>query len=273
MKVWLDGRLVDEEDAVVSVFDHGITVGDGVFETLRTYGGTLFAATRHLARLAVSAERLGLTPPPGDVLRGALDEVVAANGVADAAVRVTLTSGRGPAGSGRGGGPATVVVAAMPLPAWPATAAVAVVPWARNERSALAGVKTTSYAENVLALAWAAARGAAEAIFANLAGNVCEGTGSNVFAAVDGTLLTPPLAAGCLAGVTRALLLEAGVAVERDLSVDALRRADEAFVTSTTRGVQPVGSVDGVPLAAAPGELTARATAALAGVVAAGADP
>ncbi len=194
MKVWLDGRLVDEIDARVSVFDHGFTVGDGVFETIKTYRGRPFAVRRHLERLEASAAGMGLQAPPGDVLRAALDEVASANGLVDAALRITLTGGPGPMGSARGDAGTTAVVAPGLLPAWPPTAAVAVVPWPRNERGALAGLKTTSYGENVVALAWARQRGADEAVFCNLAGNLCEGTGTNVFVATQGRLVTPPSA-------------------------------------------------------------------------------
>jgi branched-chain amino acid aminotransferase len=136
---------------------------------------------------------------------------------------------------------------------------VAVLPWPRNERGLLAGVKTTSYAENVRALAWARERGAAEAIFGNLAGNLCEGTGTNVVVVTGGRLVTPPLSAGGLAGVTRALVVEwAGVA-EEDLPLAALASAEEAFLTGTTRDVQPIRLVDGVPLPAMPGPLTRKA--------------
>jgi len=273
-KVWLNGSLVDEADAVVSVLDHGFTVGDGVFETLRTYGGRPFAVRRHLDRLASSAAGMALPGlPSSDALRSALDEVVAANGLGDAVLRITVTSGPGPAGSARPPGPPTVVVSSSPAPAWPPTVDVAVVPWPRNDRGALSGYKTTSYGENVVALARAVEQGAGEAVFANLAGDLCEGTGSNVVVAAGGRLVTPPLRSGCLAGVTRALVIEACGVIEDDLPLAALARAPEAFLTSTTREVQPIRAVDGHPLAAAPGPLTTAAAAALAALIAATPDP
>lgn len=272
MTVWLNGRLVDDGDAVVSVFDHGLTVGDGVFETLRTHRGRPFAVRRHLERLAASAAGMGLEAPPAGVLRDALDQVAAAAGPGDGTLRITLTGGPGPLGSARGDAGPTVVIAPGRLAPWPATTAVAVVPWPRNERGALAGLKTTSYGENVVALAWARARGADEAVFANLAGRLCEGTGTNVVVERGGRLVTPPLSSGCLAGVTRALVMEVGGVVEGDLSPDDLRRAGEAFLTSTTREVQAIGAVDGARLPA-PGPLTTAAAAALAALVAADLDP
>lgn len=273
VKVWLNGALVDAADASVSVFDHGVTVGDGVFETLKTYGGRPFAVRRHLDRLAASAAGMGLVAPPADVLRAALDEVATANGLAGAVVRITVTSGPGPRGSVRGSSGPTVVVAPAAPAAWPPSVAVAVVPWPRNERGALVGLKTTSYGENVVALAWARERGASEAVFANLAGNLCEGTGSNVVLGIGGRLVTPPLSSGCLAGVTRALVMEACGVAEDDLPVSALAGADEAFLTSTTREVQPISAVDGRPLPSSPGPLTTRAAAGLAAVIESDLDP
>ena len=140
---------------------------------------------------------------------------------------------------------------------------MATVPWPRNERGALAGLKTTSYAENVVALADAQARGASEAIFANLAGHLCEGTGSNVFYVVDGELRTPTLASGCLAGVTRALVLEWYGGREVDEPIEVVERASEVFLVSTTRDVQAVSRWDDRELPA-PGPVTAEVRDAVA---------
>jgi branched-chain amino acid aminotransferase len=147
---------------------------------------------------------------------------------------------------------------------FPATGDVTVVPWPRNERGALAGLKTTSYADNALALAYAKERGGGEAIFGNLAGNLCEGTGSNVFVVRGGRLVTPPLSSGCLAGVTRALVLEWCGGEEEDVPLEEFHRAEEAFLTSTTRDVQPIRAVDGTVLPEAPGPITAKAMEAFA---------
>ena len=138
---------------------------------------------------------------------------------------------------------------------WPETTAVRTVPWPRNERGALAGLKTTSYGENVVALARAAEAGASEAIFANLAGHLCEGTGSNVFYVVDGELRTPTLDSGCLAGVTRALILEWWGGTEVDEPMEVLADASEVFLASTTRDVQGVSQWDDRELPA-PGPVT-----------------
>ena len=274
MKVWIDGQLVDESDARVSPFDHALLTGDGVFEALKVYDGRPFAVRRHLDRLERSATGLGLPLPDRAVLERALAETVAANVVGvDGRVRLTVTGGPSPLGTDRGDGGPTVIVAATPTTPWPATCDVAVCPWPRNERSAIAGIKTVSYAENVVALAWAKERGAGEAIFANTVGDLCEGTGTNVFLVLDDRLITPPLASGCLAGVTRDLLVELVDVAEASVPVGALREASEAFLTSSTREVQPIGAVDGTTLPTVPGPHTEKAAAAFRALVSRTLDP
>jgi branched-chain amino acid aminotransferase len=277
-QIWIDGSLVGVGQATVSPFDHGIIVGDGVFETLKVVDGTAFAMRRHLVRLRRSAAGLGLTITyDDDELRAAAQSVIEANHVGAGRLRLTVTGGVGPLGSDRGDRGPTVMAATADLAAWPPTAAVATVEWRRNERSAVAGLKTTSYAENVIALAYAHDHDATEAIFANTLDHLCEGTGTNVFVATDGRLATPPLSSGCLAGVTRELVIEAladrGVTVATDdLPLEALASADEAFLTSSTRDVQAIGSVDGVALLA-PGPMTIAAAEAFAALAARDLDP
>jgi branched-chain amino acid aminotransferase len=276
--VWLNGALVEERDARISPFDHGLLVGDGVFETLRIVGHVPFAWTRHLDRLTRSAAGIGLNVPSGDELRAAADAVVAANDVTSGRLRVTVTGGPAALGSERSKNTPTVIVVAAPMTPWPPMVDVVNVPWTRNECSATAGLKTISYAENVRALAYAHEHAAGEAIFANTAGDLCEGTGTNVFCAQGGELRTPPLHSGCLPGVTRALVIELctrhGVPIEEaDLLRDALAGSDEAFLTSSTRDVQPIARVDGKELPAAPGPLTARAAELFAALVRDNNDP
>lgn len=272
--VWLDGELVPPDRAVVSIFDHGLTVGDGVFETLKAVEGVPFATRRHLERLRRSAFGLRLRVPyDDDELRAAMAGVLASHGdLPLARVRVTVTGGPAPLGSDRGEAGPTVVIAAGPLAEAAPSTSVCTVPWPRNEHGAMAGIKTTSYAENVLALAFAKERGCTEAIFATTTGLLCEGTGSNVFVGIGGRLVTPPLTSGCLAGVTRDLVLEATDAVEEDISMEAYREADEVFLTSTGRDVQPVHRVDERMLPT-PGPLTRAAAEAFADRMAADTDP
>jgi branched-chain amino acid aminotransferase len=256
----------------VSPFDHGFTVGDGVFETCKVDGGRPFALTRHLTRLAASAEGLGLPAPDPERVRAGVAELLAAEPGAGR-LRITYTGGPGPLGSDRGDEGNTLVLAVSPGGHWDATTKVAVVPWVRNERSAVVGLKTTAYAENVVALEYAHARGASEAIFANTVGALCEGTGSNIFCVVDGALVTPSLDSGCLAGITRALVIEWCGAKEVELTLDALQQADEVFLTSSTRDVQPVHAVGDDLVAEAPGRVTKQALEVFAGRAAADIDP
>ncbi|WP_093170929.1 aminotransferase class IV [Sinosporangium album] len=272
--VWLDGRLVAPENAVVSVFDHGLVVGDGVFETIKIVNGTPFALTRHLHRLRASAAAMDLPEPDLDAFADGIRACLAAAPPRPLGkIRVTYTSGAGPLGSERGdSGTTSVVIVGEQAP--PAdTAAVVVVPWARNEHGAMTGVKTTSYGENARALAYAKAKGGSEALFGNTAGDLCEGTGSNVFLVRHGRLTTPPLSSGCLAGVTRGLVLEWCGGEEATAPLAALTEADEVFLTSTTRDIQPVRMVDGTAIPAAPGPVTAKAMRVFAERAEADTDP
>ena len=171
---------------------------------------------------------------------------------------MTWTAGVAPHGSERGGAPATLVVTVGELRAWEPSCSLATVPWARNERSAVAGLKTTSYAENVVALAYAHKQGADEALFLDTRGRICEGTGSNVFVVIDGRLVTPGTNTGCLAGVTRALVMDWCWGEEAELTPTDLAAAAEVFITSSTRDIQPVHAVDDHRFDA-PGPVTAKA--------------
>lgn len=267
---WVNGALVPAAEATTSARDHGFVVGDGVFEAVKVDHGEVFALTRHVDRMARSAAGMGLAGFDPALVRRAAAEVVDANRDLLRSgfdiLRVTFTGGPGILGSGRVTGEApTLVLGITPGHDPEPTTAVVTVPWRRNEQGALTGLKTTSYGENVLALARAQAAGASEAVFANTRGELCEGTGTNVFVVRDGELLTPPLSSGCLAGVTRALVLEWSGGREVDLPYDALATADEVFLTSTARDVQPVTAVDGRPVGdGAPGPVTRAVAEAFA---------
>jgi branched-chain amino acid aminotransferase len=276
--IWLNGDLLDEATARISVFDHGLLVGDGVFETLRVYGGVPFAWRRHDERLRHSADGLGLTVPETSTLQDAAAQVLDTNALTEGRLRITITGGPSPLGSERGDGEPTVVVAARPAKAWPAAEAILTVPWSRNEHGATTGLKTISYAENVRALAYAHGHGADEALFLNTRGEVCEATGSNVFIVRDGVVCTPPETAGCLLGVTRALVLELcvreAIACEQPTLRPAdLLAADEAFLTSSTREVQPISAIDGRALGSVPGPITTRLATAFRHLISTEIDP
>jgi branched-chain amino acid aminotransferase len=263
VRVWVNGQQVDPATPSIGALDHGVTVGDGAFETCRVLDGAPFALTRHAARLDRSLAGLGLPPADHSVIDAGIKSVLAGEPIGFGRLRYTVTGGAGPLGSDRDESPLTYIVTAAAQPPNPKTGKVVVVPWTRNERSATAGLKTTSYAENVVALAYAKERGGVEALFANSVGNLCECTGSNVFVVVDDEILTPDLGSGPLAGVTRALLIEwcreEGVVVrEGPLPMSILDRASEVFITSSTKDVLPVHALDDRKVEA-PGPVTSRA--------------
>ena len=276
-RVWVNGRLTGVTEPAVAALDHGVTVGDGGFETAKVDQGQVFAATRHARRLDATLAGLGLPPADHDFLAKGVEAVLGAGPrIEFGRLRYSVAGGAGPLGSDRDDSPLTYIVTAGEQPRPPASASVAVVPWVRNERSAVAGLKTTSYAENVVALAYAKQRGAIEAVFANTRGELCECTGSNIFVVRDGVILTPPLDSGCLAGITRAVTIEwcreEGVEVrEEAMPVEVLGEADEVFITSSTKDVLAIHAVDDRPIE--PGPVTARAAEVFAKLSADRVDP
>lgn len=247
LRVWVNGRLYDDPDqASVRVTDHGLVVGDGVFEAIKVTGAGPFSVQRHLNRMSRSAAALGLPAPDHGLVRQGIDAVLADRSYEHGKIRITYTGGYGPLGSQAPYGPPTLVVAAEAVSLYPPTTTIATAPWRRNEYGALTGVKSTSYAENVRGLAYAVDRGASEAIFLNTAGDVCEGTGTNIFVVVHDRVVTPPLSSGALAGITRELLLEWTDVEERDLTPDEALAADEVFITSSLRDVQGIERWDDV---------------------------
>ena len=277
LQVWVDDRLVPADQAVVSVYDRGFRTGEGVFETLRAYGQHVFRLAAHLERARAGAEELGFDPGPTDRLAEAVRATAAANHEAldgaDSALRLTISAGLIDPESpipGRGVGPPTVVVTSHPLAASAEGATAVTVPLARE----LPHVKAVSYLVAVTAKRRARELGADEALLTDGQGHVLEGATSNVFAVVDGTLVTPPTGAGLLAGVTRAVVLELtdqlGVpSQERALSLAELLQADEAFLTSTTRELVALTEVDGRAIGTSgAGELLGRLHGAYAAEVA-----
>jgi branched-chain amino acid aminotransferase len=271
VRVHIDGRVCLAEEAKISVFDRGFLYGDSVYETIASYRGRLFATAEHLARLERSAQRIGMRSPPRDAMERAIADTVAAAGNAESRVRIMLTRGVGrldldPAAAGD----TQLVVIVWPLSAPTAEmyargVAVAVVSVARNDPRAIdPAVKSGNYLNNVLALGEARRAGAYEAILCAADGTVAEGASSNVFAVVAGVVRTPPVEVGILDGITRGKVLGLcrghGVPLaEVRITPGELRAADEAFITSATRGVLPVTRIDGQPVGAGvPGPVTRR---------------
>ena len=270
--IWSNGRLHGPEDLLLSGVDHGLTVGDGVFETCAVYDGTAFALTRHLRRLKRSALGLGLAAPDEGAVREGVAAVLADAGPEVGRLRITLTGGPGPLGSHRFAPEdqsQSILVLAGPGVRSEVSRVVRV-PWVRNERSSVAGLKTTSYAENVVTVAEAYRRGADEAVLANTVGELCEGTASNVFVEREGELVTPPLSSGCLAGITRELLLEwaaaAGLPVREaapgelryEVLDDVADGSAHLMMSGSIRNVSPVVSLDGADIDAGPLSLEAQ---------------
>jgi branched-chain amino acid aminotransferase len=263
VRAWVNGELVDPAAPAIAAVDHGVTVGDGVFETCKVVDGVPFALQRHARRLDRSMAGLGLPAADHNIIDNGIKAVLAGEPIAYGRLRYTVTGGVGPLGSDRDSSPLTYIVTAGPQAVNPETGKLVVVPWTRNELSATAGLKTTSYAENVVALAYAKERGGVEALFANSVGNLCECTGSNVFVVVDGEILTPDLTSGPLAGVTRDLVIEwcreEGLTVHAEpLPMSILTQAAEVFITSSVKDVMAVHAVGDHPVVA-PGPVTAQA--------------
>lgn len=247
MRAWIDGQVVS--DAQVSVADHGFTVGDGVFETLKTIDGRPCAFTRHMRRLLHSASGMLLPAPDLESIRSGVDQLIGGHqGIGR--LRITFTGGVASSGSGRPQQlrPTTVITHVDANP-WPDEANVITIDWPRNERSPISGLKTTSYAENVLALARANEAGADEALLPNTVGHLCEGTGSNVIVRLSGIWVTPPLSSGCLAGITRELAVERLGVLESEIAMDQLADIEAMCLASSTRDLQAVGLIDGRRLA------------------------
>lgn len=278
---WVDGRLVDGQGPAIPASDHGLLLGDGVYTTVAVRDGVAIALTRHIARLESSLQAMGIASPGHDEIASAVAQTLAAGHHGAVRLRVTVTSGDGPAGLRRGSTPRVIVWAGPAVEHGPCDAVRG--PWARNERSAVAGIKTTSYAQNVVMAAWARERGASECLIANTRGELCEGVGSNVFVELGGELLTPALDTGCLPGIARSLILEWGKAEgapvreahDGELPFDVLERvlAGDAYaaVSSSTRGLAALASLDGVSLQ--PGPLVTQVAVMLAERIARDPDP
>lgn len=247
MKVWLNGALLEAEDARIDPADRGFTLGDGLFETIAVRGGKILRLEAHLARLRRGCDVLGIPRPAG--IENALAELTAADGLKEAALRLTVT--RGPAARGLVSPgkiqPTTCITAAvLPGPRPPARCVIATVT-RRNEHSPLASIKSLNYLDNILAAREAAAAGAEEAILLNTAGLVAEAAASNLFILKNGQLLTPPVSDGALPGVMRAAVIAATGGREQSLRPEDLPEAEGLLLTSSL-GIRLVASIDGKAL-------------------------
>jgi branched-chain amino acid aminotransferase len=256
--MWLNGELVDDATPALSANDHGFQLGDGVFDTLAIHDGTPVFLDRHLRRLRNGIDRLLIANTPTDEeLTSALFQLIEANGIDEARARITITPGPGSSPRDRGTQPLTVITTS-PLHKAPSSVSLCTVQWTRNERSPLAGIKSTSWGENASILRYAATNGFDNAILCDSTGRLSECTTSNLYLVIDGQILTPSLESGCLPGIIREVLIDEQFVSEQDLFPSDLELATEVFISSSTTGVVPVRSVDGHTYAA-PGRLTARA--------------
>jgi branched-chain amino acid aminotransferase len=275
--VWVDGKRFPSEGAHISARDRGFTLADGVFETMKARNGKVFHLDRHLSRIDGALRRLDIPQPPE--LREWVDAAIRAAHLPEASIRLTVSRGVAPGGVGVPPDPVpTVVVTVAPPPAFGTgiyetglTAHVA--SGRRNEHAITAGLKTVAYTDAILALIEARRAGADEVLFLDTAGHCSEASASNLFAVIGGTLATPPTSCAALPGITRGAVIEMaaelGVTVdERPFGLDELRDADEAFLTSSLRGIAPFVRVGGHPIGTgAPGATTRRVAAAYAALV------
>lgn len=272
MKVWINGRLLDKAEANLTVFDHGLLYGDGVFEGIRAYGGKIFQCDAHMDRLFASAEAIRLVMPVSrQEIVDAMYQAMEANGVVDGYIRLVVTRGPGTLGlnpyecAG-----STVFIIADQLALYPKEMyerGMAVI-IAKTRRTAASMVppaaKTLNYLNNILARIEAVDAGVPEALMLNAEGDLAEATGDNIFIVRAGAVITPPTEAGILVGVTRNVVMELCAKCEIPLreeriSVAELYAADECFLTGTAAEVVAVTSVDGRPIGTGkPGPITQR---------------
>jgi len=270
LKVYIDGKLLDKEDAKISVFDHGFLYGDGVFEGIRSYNGNVFKMQEHLDRLWHSAAAIELTVPISkDEYAAAIESTLKANGLRDSYIRAVVTRGCGSLGlNPRTCKGASVVIITDSIKLYPPELyerglSVVTVATMRNHPNALdPRIKSLNYLNNILAKIECLNAGVEEAIMLNTHGYVAECTGDNIFIASRGVLITPPPSAGILEGITRGVAMELaatrGIRVEeRDLTRYDLFTADECFLTGTAAELIPVVKIDGRTLGnGKPGRIT-----------------
>ncbi|MCC2640471.1 MAG: putative Aminodeoxychorismate lyase [Nitrospira sp.] len=282
MWVFLNDRFVRKEEAVVSVFDHGFLYGDGVYETIRSYGSRIFMRDQHVARLRRSAEAIGLDVPIRssdwpDLLHEAMRRNEVGNDRMDASLRITLSRGEGEIGLDPALCPhPTVVIMARALPPYPPSlsqggVSLTVAKTRRNLPEALSPqIKATNFLNNILAKRESIAAGTFDSLLLNWRDELTECTISNLFFVSSGTLHTPALDCGILDGITRTIVItlarEDGLPIEEgQYQIAALRQAEECFLTNTSMEIMPVTRVDSFSIGKGlPGPITRRLQALFA---------
>ncbi len=272
MKIYIDGKYYDEADAKISVFDHGLLYGDGVFEGIRAYNGRVFRLKEHVDRLFSSAKSLMLAIPlsPAEMSKAVVD-ACRQNNLRDGYIRVVVTRGAGTLGlnPNRCKKPSVIIIAdkiqLYPKEYYEHGMATITVPTIRNLHSALnPAIKSLNYLNNIMAKIEANNAGCEEAIMLNAEGFVAECTGDNIFIISEGRLLTPPLWAGALYGITRRVVMdlaaEAGMEVrETNLTRHELFNAEECFLTGTAAEIVALVKIDGRVIGnGKPGPVTAK---------------
>jgi branched-chain amino acid aminotransferase len=272
LKIWLDGKLVDQEDAKITVFDHGLLYGDGVFEGIRVYGGRIFRCAQHVRRLFDSARAIMLEiPMTPDQVTEAMYATLETNKLSEAYIRLIVTRGAGTLGldPNECSDPQVIIItdsiSLYPEEFYARGLAVVTVSVVRNLPHAVnPRIKSLNYLNNILAKIEALQAGADEAVMLNAQGYVTECAGDNIFVVRDGALTTPPASAGILEGVTRGAIMElargAGMtALEQNITTFDLYAADECFLTGTAAELISVVKIDGRRIAdGKPGPVTAR---------------
>lgn len=268
--IYLDGKLVPKEQAVISVYDHGLLYGDGIFEGIRVYSGKVFRHKDHIDRLYESARAIRLEIPlTPEQMTKAVEETVAANQLKDGYVRLVVTRGSGSLGLDirKTSNPIVIIIAdtitLYPDEMYEKGMAIITASTIRNHPGALSPrIKSLNYLNNILAKIEGTDAGCAEALMLNHVGQVAECTGDNIFIVKNGVLKTPPTDAGILDGVTRKVVIElareAGIPVEETALVrHDIFIADECFLTGTAAEVIPVTKLDGRPIGSgSPGPIT-----------------
>lgn len=270
MKIYIDGKYYDERNARISVFDHGLLYGDGIFEGIRAYNGRVFKLKEHIDRLFCSAKSILLNLPLAHAdIMAAIVETCRRNKLRDGYIRLVVTRGPGTLGlnPNRCKSPSVIIIAdkiqLYPPELYQQGMEIVTVPTTRNLHSALnPAIKSLNYLNNILAKIEANNAGCEEAIMLNAEGFVAECTGDNIFIVKEGQLLTPPLSAGALYGITRRVVMDLAAQADMKVSESDLTRydlfnADECFLTGTAAELMPVVKIDGRVIGAGtPGPVT-----------------